>query len=514
MTLGRLKLYFNTLRYLKPIQIYYRLYYKVFTPSLKSFSQELDVSKLEMIPSIVSYPSLQNCEFSFLNLSKDFVSRIDWNFPDYGKLWTYNLNYFEFLNQPSLSIDEGLFLILDFIKNIDVIKDGLEPFPTSLRIMNWIKFIIQNKIEDEKIINSLYAQFRLLEKKIEFHLLGNHLLENYFALVSASIFFKDKIRFNKYVYKLENQLDEQILQDGGHFELSPMYHQLMLFRAMDTYNFMLQSKFGLRQKLKDKIEIMLGWLVQISFDNGVIPLFNDSANRIAPSSHELLSYAKRLQVKAMAVPLSNSGYRKMKSSHMEIMIDVGCLGPDYILAHAHNDTFNFVMQINNQPFLVDSGVSTYEANTRRSIERSTVSHNTVQIGQFEQSEIWSSFRVARRAKPKLLVDEENQLEAELKYATINEKHKRAFSLWDDKFIIVDTVYSDTMSNAFFHFESGLSLNIINNTVYSSLGRIDFDGAIGIVFKPFSQALEFNQLKEGVKVEVSFRQKLVTTIQPS
>ena len=33
---------------------------------------------------------------------------------------------------------------------------------------------------------------------------------------------------------LEKELHEQILIDGGHFELSPMYHQHILKRMLDT----------------------------------------------------------------------------------------------------------------------------------------------------------------------------------------------------------------------------------------------------------------------------------------
>ena len=44
------------------------------------------------------------------------------------------------------------------------------------------------------------------------------------------------LQYKKAVEILREELEEQILNDGGHFELSPMYHQIMLFRVLDCIN--------------------------------------------------------------------------------------------------------------------------------------------------------------------------------------------------------------------------------------------------------------------------------------
>ena len=57
--------------------------------------------------------SWQAGTFVFLNKSySPNAGPIDWNYRneelnDYGKLWTYNLNYFDFLNQPDLNSADG-----------------------------------------------------------------------------------------------------------------------------------------------------------------------------------------------------------------------------------------------------------------------------------------------------------------------------------------------------------------------------------------------------------------------
>ena len=178
---------------------------------------------------------------------------------------------------------------------------------------------------------------------------------------------------------------------------------------------------------------MLAWLRQITFQNGDFPRLNDSASEIAPTPDELFGYAARLNVEIKNIALKESGYRKFQFADYEYIVDVGHIGPSYLAAHAHSDTFNFVIHAKGQPFVVDTGISTYENDENRQRERSTSAHNTVQIGEVEQSEIWSSFRVAQRAKIINLKETKNTIKASHNgYARIGATHTREFIFSEKK----------------------------------------------------------------------------------
>ena len=234
-------LLFNTVRHLKPIQIRYRLKYFIRNrvgkfPSLSNGTtiSKTSVQNLIFVQSILNRDSYKSDKsFTFLNIEHTFSGIIDWNFPEYGRLWTYNLNYFEYLNQVDISVDEGLMLIDEYIKTIDKNRTGLEPYPISLRVMNWIRFFITHGINESKYNNSLWLQLQLLCKQKEYHLLGNHLLENGFALLFGAYYFNDISLYKQAKSILVDELNEQILADGAHFELSPMYHCLMTYRVLD-----------------------------------------------------------------------------------------------------------------------------------------------------------------------------------------------------------------------------------------------------------------------------------------
>ncbi len=82
----------------------------------------------------------------------------------------------------------------------------------------------------------LYRDYCHLLDHQEYHLLGNHLLENGYSLLFGALYFKEK-KFEDAARRiLTRELKEQVLDDGAHFELSPMYHQIILCRVLDTYN--------------------------------------------------------------------------------------------------------------------------------------------------------------------------------------------------------------------------------------------------------------------------------------
>ena len=473
--------------------------------------------KLKLQDSITTPTSLLKTDaFRFLNIEKHFDQGIDWNFLSHGKLWTYNLNYFEYLSQSGISKHEGLGLIHDFINKEKIIKDGMEPFPISLRVIFWIKFLVKHQIDDVIIDQSLFRQLQILSNRPEYHLLGNHLLENGFSLLFGACYFRDDKLISQAEEILGEELEEQILPDGAHFELSPMYHQLMLYRILDCINLLQQNPmprlYKIEGQLWKKARLMLGWIKEMAFQNGQIPMLNDSTSGIAPDPEKLIAYAQSLGVKSQKVTLKECGYRKIKNKKYELLIDVGAIGPDYIPGHAHSDTFNFVLHYAAHPIIVDSGISTYEKNQIRKLERSTASHNTVAIAGLEQSEIWGGFRVARRAKVFNLQESENHISASHDgYRQIRTVHQRTFNYQDDSLVIIDEISNQNPAQAFLHFHPDTEVHLIGQEIHGAFGKITFENSSAVQLEPFQWAKGFNRTITSQKAVITFKDKLHTKI---
>ena len=357
--------------------------------------------------------------FHFLNQERS-LDDAGWDDPGIPLLWRYNLHYFEDL--VARGADERSAwheaLIQHWIaENPPGQGTGWAPYPTSLRIVNWIRWALAGNDLGGEALHSLAIQTRWLMQRLEWHLLGNHLFANAKALLFAGLFFEGEeaegwLRTGLRI--LQQEIPEQILPDGGHFELSTMYHALACVDMLDMLNLLHcvpQADQGrvaaLQAMLRQRLPDMLRWLAVMTHPDGEIAFFNDAAFGIAPAPAEIHAYARRLGIASMEgagqaegiVHLAESGYIRANAGPASLFIDVAEIGPSYIPGHAHADTLSFELSIAEQRVLVNGGTSTYAAGRKRQQQRGTAMHNTVVVAGQNSSEVWGSFRVARRARP-------------------------------------------------------------------------------------------------------------------
>lgn len=414
--------YVHTVRHLRPIQIYGRLWFHVYRPHLDLHSAPgLRVHAETWTAWAWRPPLMLDGEtFRLLGTTGSVRSASDWEAPDREKLWRYNLHYFDDLAARDSSARAGWHraLITRWIQeNPPGQGTGWEPYPTSLRIVNWIKGVLAGHtrgsvILERPVLDSLAAQARWLQKRLEVHLLGNHLWANAKALAFAGSFFNGS-EAAQWLHKgsslLERELKEQVLPDGGHFERSPMYHAILLEDVLDLLN--LAAVYpgclsdDLQIRLHDTATRMLRWLCVMTHPDGKIAFFNDSAFGSCADYAALVDYARRLGARidehsfASVEALEDSGYVRLQRDRAVVICDVAPVGPDHLPAHAHADTLSFEWSLDGERVLVNSGTSTYEPGENRLTQRGTAAHNTVVVDHENSSEVWGSFRMARRARP-------------------------------------------------------------------------------------------------------------------
>jgi uncharacterized heparinase superfamily protein len=424
---NRLSLYARTISHLQPRQIGYLVLRRVL-PRGANLKEKVPAaqSRPGVALRTAALPSAMQTtggggygEFRFLNVSKALGhGGVDWASPEMTKLWRYNLHYFDYILDSWRPPDNIADLISNWVRNNPVGSGtGWEPYPTSLRIVNWIKLFLREDFRGRVTtawLDSLYRQAQWLEKNIEYHILANHLLKNAKALFFAGTFFTgaNAERWRRKGWKiLLEQADEQILSDGGHFERSPMYHSIVIEDYLDSLN-LVGGTAGLVSAaeadfLASKTKRALDFLHDICRPDGSIPLFNDSAAGIAPPLDALAEYAalvmgyeRSTRTEGLRVSSRDaSGYFVIRNDGDMLVVDCGELGPSYQPGHAHCDTLSFELTSDGRPLIVDSGVYDYEDSEMRRYVRSTRAHNTAMIDGCEQSELWGIFRVARRARP-------------------------------------------------------------------------------------------------------------------
>lgn len=426
MNFKTIALYARTLKYLRVEQILGQL-------RVRFCGLPMNFSKIEKGSFVVGYKGV--CErqkipppvppqcadaisrgvFEFIGKEENLGQPINWSSPQSSKLWRYNLHYFDWLwsllvhEKPAVAtaVEMTSSWIDDYASASDnrSFQCGWEPYPMSLRLINWallfgVRFrsdVDQYSEFHDKLKNQIRTQSEWLASHLEIHLQANHLFENLAALICVTSIYdwdrSDQIR-EKVLSRFRKEMREQILDDGMHYERSPMYHLRMLW-IIEMLKSIGDAEVnrvidGVGLKMQEALD-------QVRHPDGSICQFNDASQGIyydAWREHHMPDRG--------AWALEQAGYYGSWKGGDGVIIDVASIGPNHQPGHAHADFFSFEMSLSGKKIITDTGVSSYEIGAGRNYDRSTAAHSTVEVNGENSVEVWSGFRVGRRATPRIL----------------------------------------------------------------------------------------------------------------
>ena len=427
--------------------------------SASFFSESRSKSQFNLNEARRNAARLEKGTFRFLNKEILLGVPTDWNPRGATRLWRYNLHYFNFaidlallaeLENDRASADVLGRLLLDWIEHNPLASGvGWHSYPIARRVANWIQAVtlaganrvFQSSESEAQFTASLYQHARYLENHLEYDVLGNHLLANGKALVFAGLFFGgargDRWR-EKGLEILWRGLRDQILDDGGHEERSPMYQSIVLEDYLEVALAEQLNGRTIPDWVRERLIRMADFLDGILHRDGQIPLFGDSAfgiaqepgdvlaaaegllgvegrwrNRRPANYSDLLSIPNRTKAGHAEPPRGSSvfwpatGYAKLMGAQTgdkpicaggQLIVDTKPMGPPHLPAHGHSSLFSYELTLAGKRIVVDSGVEEYEAGSWRDFWRSTRAHNTLTVDDAEQTETWASFRAGARVE--------------------------------------------------------------------------------------------------------------------
>ncbi len=366
--------------------------------------------------------SEKKVEFIFYN--QPFTVSLDemkWEqnsfYSEIGEYWLKQLNSFVFLTTHKdnhINEKQLNYLILDWIaKNKNEHSSTWEPFTLSRRVTEWVKWLNLKKVSPEisSIIKlSISLQLKRLFVDLEYHKPANHLLENIrgFLFGCSAIINSSQYFTNEMEYQLEEilteaikQINNQILEDGGHIERSPMYHLNVLeivkdirelAKTISKQGFLLPELLDKSIKLvslcDEKIKAMSEWLEYLTMSDGYIAQFND-CSRIKGISHTFDSFSQLFKA---------SGYFVKHEKNYSFALSCSSPSPSFLPDHSHCDILSYELTIGNSRAIIDSGCFGYDNEVLRLMGRETEAHNVPMIQHQEQSDIWGKFNFGKRAK--------------------------------------------------------------------------------------------------------------------
>lgn len=357
-------------------------------------------------------PAFDGRSFTFLNEARPFAGADRWNPGGASRLWRYQLHYFRCLG--SIPAEQAETLLLDWLDgNPAGARPGWEPYPTAIRLREWLEWLLRHPDRPAgrraEVVDSLARQAAALDAQLEYHLGGNHLLEDAVSLCWAGLRLEGPAaeRWRRRGRALlRRETARQVLPDGSHDERSPMYQALLaegLLRLVEVAGSSKASESDDIAKLAEEAgRRMAEALQKLAHPDGRIALFNDAAFGEAPDPADLAQrFGLSQDAGRGAWALPETGYYGWRDADgTYLAVDAGPVGPDDNPGHAHGDIFSFELSLRGRRVIVDGGVHDYEPGEMRRHCRSTRAHNTVEVGGEDQCEFWDAFRVARRGRPR------------------------------------------------------------------------------------------------------------------
>jgi len=226
---------------------------------------------------------------------------------------------------------------------------------------------------------------------------------------------------------LEQQIQLQILSDGGDYESSTPYHRLVVEMFLSAYALSLQAGLPLSDAYRDKLLSTLRFITVLRQKNGRMPQIGDADDGRAHiftgygldatenMDHLLVAgatvlncpdiaqtvlkeawveklfwatqYSKPLEIKPIepVTLLPEFGVSVIRQNETYLLMSNSVVGTRGVGNHKHNDQLAIEWIIDNQPFFVDGGSYIYTQDPdARNRFRSTRTHNTVMVNEQEQ----------------------------------------------------------------------------------------------------------------------------------
>jgi hypothetical protein len=278
----------------------------------------------------------------------------------------------------------------------DYLRGFWTPYAVSLRVVALCRYAAWRGELPEGLVPFLYKNLLFLASNVETDVGGNHLFENGAALVAGGLAVSPDGRqfVDTGLDVLASASAEQFLDDGYHYERSPMYHLAVTARLLTVLSLLSASDRPVPNWLRTRTARACAFLPYLRPPDGRIPLLNDAVLGEADRLETVSRYARAVGVDPD--PLDAPGESELHwlaAGDLRLLFDAGDSGPPSHLGHTHNDPCTVLVWSGSNRLVTDTGTFDYQPGVRRQTARSVRSHNTTHVDGVEPTSIGGRFRM-------------------------------------------------------------------------------------------------------------------------
>lgn len=273
-----------------------------------------------------------------------------------------------------------------------------EPATTAKRIIAWLQHssVVLQGAEFafyRSFLRSLAMQIRYLRSMSPDMPDGKDRLRARVALAFAALSLPAPVSALRSATRyLAEELDRQILPDGGHISRNPMAVLEILADLLPLRHTYANQAEQPPLALINAVERMLPALRFFRHQDGSLARFNGMGATI----HDRIVAILRHDDTAGSPPLhaTHSGYERLAMGGTTVIADTGTAPPIDVSNQAHAGCLAFEMSSGRQHYIVNAGIDTYGAADLRPLARATAAHSTVTINDTSSASFAHSQRVS------------------------------------------------------------------------------------------------------------------------
>jgi len=227
-----------------------------------------------------------------------------------------------------------------------------------------------------RFLRSLTRQVRYLRRRIEDAPDGLVRLQALIALTEAALCMAGQTgHLRTTLRRLTDELDRQILPDGGHISRNPQALVELLLDLLPLRQVLASRNVAPPQALLNAIDRIMPMLRFFRHGDGMFAHFNG----MGPTSPELVATVLAYD-DARGTPVANaahSGYQRLAGGPAVVLMDTGRPPPVSVSREAHAGCLSFEFSSGLQPIVINCGLPAINREAWREVARATAAHSTV-----------------------------------------------------------------------------------------------------------------------------------------
>jgi len=262
------------------------------------------------------------------------------------------------------------------------------------RVMSWLSqapLVLHDSDVQfyRRFMRSLTRQVRYLRQNAAEAREGAARLQVAIALTYAALCMAGQTKYLRATMKrLTDELESQILPDGGHVSRNPAMLVELLLDLLP-----LRQAFSTRNvtppdQLLNAIDRMMPMLRFFRHGDGNFALFNGMGPTAADQLATILAYDDTRGAPVANAP--HSGYQRLALKDLLVLVDTGRPPPIAVSQEAHASALAFELSTGGQRIVVNCGLPATNRESWRQLARATAAHSTVTFNDTSSCQFRSS----------------------------------------------------------------------------------------------------------------------------